>query len=254
MAKVASPLLVEAGWANRRIELDWPFENVSRHVRSGEVVILRHALPDAELLSLRRAVHTWGQQTLGSSGSVRGNNDLHNQPRCWHGLLAWPHGRQPPLRLWHGYAFVLGGSHPADATITSQVRWMFDAMRDLHQRLTGMQTRYRLGQPEGTLRPQIMHYPSGGGARVWERHSGDPTVISQIVALSERGSDFHVGGNVFETGERLVDTSGHHDLGDICLFRSDLWHAVTPVDPAEHLDFGSERGRWTAVLPLVASR
>jgi hypothetical protein len=130
---------------------------------------------------------------------------------------------------------------------------MFDAMRDLHERLTGLQTRYRLGCPEGTLRPQIMHYPSGGGARARERHAGDPTVISQIVALSERGSDFRVGGNVFETGGRVVDTRDHHDLGDICLFRSDLWHSVTPVDPAAPLDLGSERGRWTAVLPLVAS-
>jgi hypothetical protein len=249
----ATPLLLESGWSDGAIQLDRPTEAVRDHVLSGDIVILRHALPGARLRELRQAVYTWGRQTPESTGTVRGNSDLNSQPHSWHGHYAWPDGQKPPLRLWHGYAFVLNGDHTADAAITEHVRWMFDAMRDLHHRLTGLQSEYGLGSPEGTLRPQIMHYPSGGGARAREQHADDPTVISQIVALSERGSDFHVGGNVFEAGNHQVDTSGQHDLGDICLFHSDLWHAVTPVDPDAPLDLASERGRWTAVLPLVAS-
>jgi hypothetical protein len=254
MPDAPSPLLIDAGWVNGNIEIDRPIETLRSYVRGAQIVILKNALPRNELRSLRQAVYEWGRDTPEGTGSVRGNNDLRSRHLSWHGHLSWPPDQRPPLRLWHGYAFSLGITHdPADAPILSRVRWMFDAMRDLHQRLTDLRNRYELGSPDGALRPQIMHYPSGGGARAWEQHSGDPTVISQIAALSERGIDFSCGGNMFKTDDGIVDTSEHHDLGDICLFRSDLWHAVTPVDPEAKLNLRSGQGRWTAVLPVVIS-
>jgi hypothetical protein len=255
MPQFAHPLLVKSRWAGSKIQLDLPLETVRSRVQSGQIVILKSALPGPELRALRQAVFQWGQRTPERTGSIRDNSDLCAHARSWHGHLSWPADRQPPLRLWHGYAFVLDtNGHSADATIISHVQWLFDAMRDLHQRLTGLKASYRDGSRAGRLRPQIMHYPSGGGARAWERHSGDPTVISQIAALSKRGTEFCVGGTVFKSEDLLVDATEHHDLGDICLFRSDLWHAVTPVDPGTPLDLRSERGRWTAVLPIVANR
>ena len=249
MPRPPLPLLIECEWSGERIAVDSPIRTVRSLVQSGQIVVLKHALPTPEIGMLRQAVFEWGQSVPASTGSIRGNNDLHDHPHSWHGHLAWPVDRHPPLRLWHGYAFALQ-DHGVDAAITSQVGWLFHAMRDLHHRLTGMQT-LGSGGTGDALRPQIMHYPSGGGARCWEQHRGNPAVISQVASLSERGSDFHVGGTVFESAGHIVDTSDRHGIGDICLFRSDLWHAVTPVDPADPLDLRSQRGRWTAVLPVV---
>jgi hypothetical protein len=253
MPATVPPALVECSWQDQRIKVGVRVETVRHLVQDGHIVILKHAVPAGALRSMRQAVHLWGQQTPERTGDIRGNNDQRSGPGSWHGYEICPPNDRPAQRLWHGYAFILSGETPPDVTIASRVRWMFEAMRDLHMRLTGLHAQYTHDGPSGVLRPQILHYPSGGGVRPRERHRGDPTMISQIVGLSEPGSDFQSGGNVFAVGDHLVDTSKHHRLGDICLFRSDLWHEVTPVDPEARLDLRSARGRWTAVLPWVAS-
>ena len=43
--------------------------------------------------------------------------------------------------------------------------------------------------------------------------------------------------------------AGEHDIGDITLFRYNSPHAVTEVDPTDELDWNSEKGRWTMILP-----
>jgi hypothetical protein len=252
MPETVPPGLVECSWQDQQIKIGRRLETVRDQILTGHIVVLKHALPGEALRSLRQAVHRWGQQTPERTGDIRENADQRSSPGSWHGMEDRPPQARPAQRLWHGYAFILDGQNPHE-TIDTDVRWMFDAMRDLHQQLTGLQASYTVGHPGSVLRPQILHYPSGGGVRAREQHSGDPTVISQIVGLSEPGIDFDSGGNVFTSGARVVDTTGYHGLGDICLFRSDLWHEVTPVDPEAPLDFGSPRGRWTAVLPLVAS-
>lgn len=38
--------------------------------------------------------------------------------------------------------------------------------------------------------------------------------------------------------------------GDLILFRFDLWHKITPVDPGDHLTF-DDKGRWTLILNVA---
>ena len=38
-------------------------------------------------------------------------------------------------------------------------------------------------------------------------------------------------------------------MGDIALFKYDIPHGITEIDADEELDWRSERGRWSMVLP-----
>ena len=65
----------------------------------------------------------------------------------------------------------------------------------------------------------------------------------------EYGVDFHKGGTTFVTPEGLEESELNNDIGDITLFRYDLPHAVSPVDSNEPIDWNSDKGRWTMILP-----
>jgi hypothetical protein len=102
-------------------------------------------------------------------------------------------------------------------------------------------------------RPQIIHYPVGGGFFDWHSHSRLPTNYGLILNLSKKGRDFNVGQTEIkaENGE-VIKVEDYADIGDLILFRYDLPHRVAPCDSDQDLMF-SENGRWTAVLPLIDS-
>jgi hypothetical protein len=91
-----------------------------------------------------------------------------------------------------------------------------------------------------------MHYPSGGGCFGWHQHKLQPTKIGLILALSENGVDFRSGGTQIKTPFGVIDAMPHHDIGDLCLFRYDLPHRVTAVDPDRQRNW--DGGRWTFVV------
>ena len=103
-------------------------------------------------------------------------------------------------------------------------------------------------------RPQIIHYPIGGGFFDWHTHPRFPTNYGLILNLSKKGRDFNFGQTEIKTenGE-IIKVEKYADIGDLILFRYDLSHRVAPCDPDQDLVF-SEKGRWTAVLPLLEKK
>ena len=103
------------------------------------------------------------------------------------------------------------------------------------------------------IRPQIIHYPPGGGWFDWHSHPRKPTNYGLIVNLSKKHRDFNIGQTeiVGDDGE-LIKVDDYADIGDLILFRYDLLHRVAPCDPEKDLTFSLD-GRWTAVLPLMDS-
>jgi hypothetical protein len=61
--------------------------------------------------------------------------------------------------------------------------------------------------------------------------------------------DFRSGGTEIKTPFGVVDTTAVHDIGDICLFRYDLSHRCSPVDPDAAWRWDSA-GRWAFILPV----
>lgn len=125
---------------------------------------------------------------------------------------------------------------------------IFSSLRDLQNKVSGTNGDFQSSDNFVRMRPQIIQYPSGGGFFGEHFHPLEPHRIGLITGLSRKGIDYKTGGTTFKTPHGFVD-SGEHDLGDITLFRYNLPHAVTEVDPKDKLDWDSEKGRWTMILP-----
>jgi hypothetical protein len=99
-------------------------------------------------------------------------------------------------------------------------------------------------------RVAVMHYPKGGGYFDWHQHIRYPTNYSGIVTLSKKGSDFNQGGVNFEIAGKKIDLEKYNiSIGDLLLFRYDLKHSISKVDPKENLVLDSS-GRWSLVMFL----
>ncbi len=99
--------------------------------------------------------------------------------------------------------------------------------------------------------PQCIHYPRGGGFFQEHVHDLKPQRIGLVLSGSVYGEDYQIGGGRFHAQDgSWVVTESRHDIGDVTLFRYDLGHDITPVDPEQPLDWSDDSGRWSMVLPL----
>ncbi len=127
---------------------------------------------------------------------------------------------------------------------------LFEAMYVLDNKLVG--SRGNLTPSVGdtaNFHPQIIHYPRGGGYFDRHTHALEPQKIGLIASLTRKGEHFDTGGTLFWGDGGEVDAEPAQTIGSVTLFRFDLPHAVSKVDPAASLEFGKPTGRWVAVLP-----
>lgn len=235
--------VIEAKAGSYELRVGEGLGRIRDRVLSGEVVILKGALPKARIVSMREAVFGWG---LATPPECR---DLESSGGSWHEYVCGAPEEGKSARLWHAFAFVL---RPSDRSgeLERSVAWLFEEMRTLFNDLTGLDAGFEPDHRGRALRPQIFHYPSGGGFLARERHHFEPTIINQIVGLSSRGEDFYQGGTVFTEKDERISTEEVHEIGDICLFRADMWHEVGLIDAQAELNWLSPKGRWTAVMPI----
>jgi len=125
---------------------------------------------------------------------------------------------------------------------------IFNSMRQLQNSIAGLNAEFSPTGVQYKLRPQVIHYPSGGGFFAEHKHPLEPQRVGLIVSLSQRGDDFETGGTTFKLADRIVDTQFDQNIGDIVLFKYDVPHAVTVVDPNLTIDWSSTSGRWSMVL------
>jgi hypothetical protein len=104
------------------------------------------------------------------------------------------------------------------------------------------------------FRPQVIHYPRGGGYFDTHQHPLMPMQYGLILNISSKGRDFSSGQTYFMLDGEKVSIDAQHELGDLCLFRYDLPHGIDPVDPQAGDYRWDATGRWTAVVPLLARK
>ena len=97
---------------------------------------------------------------------------------------------------------------------------------------------------------QIIHYPKGGGFFDKHHHPRYPTNYGIIITLSEKFKDFKEGVTNFVINKKNISLEKFNlSTGDLILFRFDIPHYISPVDPDKDLTF-DKKGRWTLVLPV----
>jgi len=232
------PVLVQGSYSDGRVLVE-DVAGVANRVMGGEIVVIKNAASRPELRTLREQIVTWSKSVPSS------NPDRLSAVESW-----WRRDVDPPQsvskHIFDSFCFVVTNDQDP---IGPACRDTFSLMAHLWRDLTGQTGDFEPDAQGRSLRPQAIHYPAGGGYFEWHEHSVDPQRIGLILSLSERGKDHQKGSTVFRTEQGVVGIDDDHDMGDICLFRYDLPHAIEPVDPADGLDW--DRGRWTMVLPLI---
>ena len=111
------------------------------------------------------------------------------------------------------------------------------------------ETHFKISLDE--LRLKILQYPEGGGFLADVSHTKEPQQVGLILSLSKREKDFRDGAACFKTPNGSVDTLMYHDIGDVVIFRYDLPHAVSPVNPdIKSINWTLPSGKWSVVLEL----
>lgn len=218
--------------------------HVAARVLGGNICVIHGVLSADEADRAVAAVLAWSKaepafDTKGGTASPARLQNFHrvdNNPA----LSATKH-------IFHTFNFENLGA--ADGVLAPVVT-LFEAMCALDNKLVG--SRGNLSPSAGdtvNFHPQIIHYPRGGGYFDRHSHALEPQKIGLIASLTRKGEHFDSGGTLFwgEGGE--VDAEPAQTIGSVTLFRFDLPHAVSKVDPTESLEFGKPTGRWVAVLP-----
>lgn len=96
------------------------------------------------------------------------------------------------------------------------------------------------------VRPQFIHYPSGGGYFDWHEHPFLPQKVGLILSLSEKGVDFNTGGTMFKVDDKTTSIESEHQIGDIAIFRYDIIHRISPIDEdSNSVNFFHSKGKWS---------
>ena len=226
-------------------KLDWsagpPAENLrdaADAVMDGNILILKKAFPEHLMDRCKAALLDW------QSRNPESNPDRLKTAANW-----WRRDIDPPSRTPHLFETFCFAFDDAEDGL-SEVEEVFETVAATWRILTDRTEGLALDATGRALRPQVIHYPRGGGFFDSHTHDLDPQRIGLIVGMSKQGRDFDTGGAVFKTDGAEIHTDDAHDIGDICLFRYDLDHRVSAVDANRPLEWGGT-GRWTMVLPLM---
>jgi hypothetical protein len=209
-------------------------------VMSGNIAVLHGVLTEAEASNAVSATLEYSNRSpafdtkSGSVSPIPGENfhRIDNNPQF-----------SKSKHIFHTFNF-----EDVPALNLQAISIVFDRLLAVDNALMG--ERGAIAKANGlSFHPQIINYPRGGGFFARHTHPLEPQKIGLIASLTKKGEHFDTGGTLFWNNEIEVDAEPVQTIGSVTLFRFDLPHAVSTVDPDKPLEFGKPNGRWVAVLP-----
>jgi hypothetical protein len=216
-------------------------KSIRRQVMLGEIIILKGVFSEALMLAFRAEVIKWGNA---NDVFAHGESPSKYPDLNYHRI---DDGSMPSVcpHLFHQYGFNSISKLNVDS---------LDLFNAISTRLLLIQnaigeTSFQISLED--LRLKVLQYPEGGGFLTEHTHPKEPQQIGLILSLSRKNIDFVKGAAVFKTDKGHVDTEQEHDIGDVAIFRYDLPHAVSPVNPGKKsIDWTLDTGKWSVVLEL----
>jgi hypothetical protein len=231
----------QARWVSGQLLADRPLGELFDRLMSRYIVVLHDVFPREQLARLREDVHRWGERVERKSPQTYSDENFHS-------IESGISPRQKTSHNYHAYNFNQIGSmeNPLSDTLLA----VFEPLRVFQNSLAGNTATLERNAQGQKLHPQVIHYPAGGGMFGRHFHPLEPQRVGLILGISERGRDFDVGATHFDVDGEDIGTDLVHNIGDMVLFRFDVLHWITPVDPDAQIDYSSNKGRWTLVLPF----
>ena len=234
---------IDGSLENGRIKTTQNISEISKQVINGNIVILKNVFKLDFLLDFRKKVIRWSQSVPPIQPKLEKNDDYLKNNH--HRIDDNPPQSKTP-HMSHFFNFLKPDNLPE--YLSNPATQIFSVLRDLQNEVSGTNGDF-FSTSNMKMRPQVIQYPVGGGFFGEHAHPFEPQKIGLITGLSRKGIDYKTGSTTFKTPLGFVDTT-EHNIGNITLFRYDFPHAVTKVDPDEVLDWNSEKGRWTLILPF----
>ena len=239
--KVGLPIEMKFEIPNGSLESDHLIEKIRQNVQNGKIVILKNVFSEEQMLHLKNEIIKWGNNTpIFPHGESPSNYPSLNYHRIDDGSVpsVCPH-------IFHQYGF--NSINDLDADVSVPLSEVANKLTII-QNLIG-ETKFDISLTG--LRLKVLQYPEGGAFLHEHTHPLEPQNVGLILSLSKIGVDFKKGAAAFMTPEGFVDTVQFHDIGDVILFRYDLQHEVTPVNPEKTtIDWNMPTGKWSLVLEL----
>jgi hypothetical protein len=227
-------------WVSGQLHAELPLSDLLESVMSGRITVLHKVFPPRQLTELRDAVHGWGE-------SVERKPAQTNIDENFHSIEQGLSPRQRTPHFYHAYNF--NQIHALPSELSRLLLAVFEPLRIFQNALTNNSATFHHDGQGRKLHPQIIQYPRGGGMFGRHVHPLEPQKVGLILGISERGRDFESGAIHFDTHGADVGTEWVHNIGDMILFRFDIPHWITAVEPEVQVDQGTSLGRWTLVLP-----
>ena len=239
-------ITIDAQLDGGHIVSDLKYSELVRYVMDKNIVVLKSVFEEDDLLDLRSQVFTWG--TLRPLRCYDRPMDTINDVN-FHRVDNQPHLSRVP-HLYH--CFVFNFPYALDSPLQETALRFIEPLRLFYNTLTGNNSELSPHCKPEKIRPEFIQYPLGGGFFKRHKHDLNPQKIGLIMSLSRQGIDYNDGGTTFHVDDKVINTESYHEVGDITLFRYDLPHEVLAVDQHEELNWESDRGRWTMIMPYHA--
>lgn len=239
--KVAMPIEFKFDFSNNNPETNYIIDEIQQNVLNGEIVILKQVFSEEQMVQLKNEIIKWGNETpIFPHGESPSNYPSLNYHRIDDGTIpsVCPH-------IFHQYGF--NSINELNATISVPLLEIASKLTIIQNLMA--ETKFEVSL--SGLRLKVLHYPEGGAFLHEHSHPLAPQKVGLILSLSKKGVDFKKGAAAFVTPKGFVNTVQYHDIGDVILFRYDLQHEVTPVNPGKkQIDWNLPTGKWSVVLEL----
>jgi hypothetical protein len=224
--------------SGKEISTDISIDETVKLVLSQKVVVIKNIFTEIELRAVRKAVVDWGiLHPPVTQDDFHGN--YHMQKAKISNIQKVPH-------VFHDYNFNDFSSLSMD--FADKLNLIFEPLQVYYNQLTGYAAEMGFVKGAPYLHPQLIQYPAGGGFFGRHNHNLLPQKIGFILSMSKYGQDYRGGGTCFVMNNEVVDLEGHHDIGDLCLFRFDVDHWVKQSPLDDKFSWDDENGRWVATL------
>lgn len=214
----------------------------SQIVNDEDIVVVKNFFEASFLSRVREGVYEFFKSQPERVEIDYANSDKFRYSNFWK-FERGVSNHQKSLHSFNSYFINKLDELPSD--LAESVKFIKDEMAALYLNLV-----VNPSISSANFRPQLIQYHRGGGFFSAHIHPFNPMQIGVVLAMSEIGVDYEVGGGGFEnTNGDVIDTSFQHNIGDICLFKYSLRHWVLPCDQDLNLRDDSS-GRWSFVIPI----